>query len=96
MEILQGKQPRWDEGSGCVSRVWPCTATVSLTQHKAVTTQDRDPELPQKRTYEILPKGAKAALMSSVVISGLRSPTKTWKWSLGEKRKEHSVVEDAL
>lgn len=30
-------------------------------------------------TYEIFPKGANAALISSVVISGLRSPTKTWK-----------------
>lgn len=32
-------------------------------------------------TYDILPNGAKAAFISSVVISGLRSPTKTWKWS---------------
>lgn len=31
-------------------------------------------------TYDIFPNGAKAAFMSSVVISGLRSPTKTWKW----------------
>lgn len=28
-------------------------------------------------TYDILPNGPKAALTSSVVISGLRSPTKT-------------------
>jgi len=28
---------------------------------------------------DILPNGAKAAFISSVVISGLRSPTKTWK-----------------
>lgn len=34
----------------------------------------------KSNTYEIFPKGPKAALMSSVVISGLRSPTKTWKW----------------
>lgn len=33
-------------------------------------------------TYDILPNGPKAALTSSVVISGLRSPTKTWKWSV--------------
>lgn len=33
----------------------------------------------KENTHDILPKGAKAALMSSVVISGLRSPTKTWK-----------------
>lgn len=32
-------------------------------------------------TYDILPKGANADLMSSVVISGLKSPTNTWKWS---------------
>jgi hypothetical protein len=31
------------------------------------------------KTYEIFPKGVKAALTSSVVISGLKSPTKTWK-----------------
>lgn len=30
-------------------------------------------------TYDILPKGANADLMSSVVISGLKSPTNTWK-----------------
>lgn len=34
----------------------------------------------KSNTYDIFPKGPKAALMSSVVISGLRSPTKTWKW----------------
>lgn len=33
----------------------------------------------KKYTYDIFPKGAKAAFMSSVVISGLKSPTKTWK-----------------
>lgn len=32
-------------------------------------------------TYDILPKGANADLISSVVISGLKSPTNTWKWS---------------
>lgn len=31
----------------------------------------------QFETYDILPNGPKAALTSSVVISGLRSPTKT-------------------
>lgn len=30
-------------------------------------------------TYDILPKGANADLISSVVISGLKSPTNTWK-----------------
>jgi hypothetical protein len=30
-------------------------------------------------THDILPNGANAARMSSVVISGLRSPTNTWK-----------------
>lgn len=35
----------------------------------------------QYSTYDIFPNGAKAALTSSVEISGLRSPTKTWKWS---------------
>lgn len=43
----------------------------------------------QEKTYEIWPKGANAALMSSVEISGLRSPTNTWKWSRAkEKTKE--------
>lgn len=40
------------------------------------------------RTYEIFPKGANAALMSSVVISGLKSPTKTWKWSAEKIKSE--------
>lgn len=39
-------------------------------------------------TYDILPNGAKAAFISSVVISGLRSPTKTWKWSYKGKEGE--------
>lgn len=46
--------------------------------------------LSKLETYDILPNGPKAALTSSVVISGLRSPTKTWKWSIGEKNV-HSV-----
>ena len=36
-------------------------------------------------TYDILPNGPNAALTSSVVISGLRSPTNTWKWSRGRR-----------
>lgn len=36
---------------------------------------------PNCATYDIFPNGAKAALTSSVEISGLRSPTNTWKWS---------------
>lgn len=40
----------------------------------------------QEKTYEIWPKGANAALMSSVVISGLRSPTNTWKWSKAKEK----------
>lgn len=30
--------------------------------------------------------------MSSVVISGLRSPTKTWKWSFGEKKETRMLA----
>lgn len=71
------------------------TLIFYLLKHEAASIQEREllVYLPSKVTYDILPNGAKAALISSVVISGLRSPTKTWKWSFGErgKKKEFKV-----
>lgn len=46
----------------------------------------------QEKTYEIWPKGANAALMSSVVISGLRSPTNTWKWSRAKEKTKKLTI----
>lgn len=46
------------------------------------------------KTYEIFPKGVNAALTSSVVISGLRSPTNTWKWS--EVMEKQDKIQDPL
>lgn len=43
-----------------------------------LTSTETSTELPVKvKTYEIFPKGANAALTSSVAISGLKSPTNT-------------------
>lgn len=38
------------------------------------------------------PKGAKAALMSSVLISGLRSPTNTWKWPKAQEKPKNNKL----
>lgn len=50
-------------------------------------------KISREHTYDIFPNGAKAAFMSSVVISGLRSPTKTWKWPKKKNTVKHRMTD---
>lgn len=46
---------------------------------KKIHTQTLSHSHTHVKTYDIFPNGANATLTSSVVISGFKSPTKTWK-----------------
>lgn len=61
-----------------------CTETYCITHktsRKKIHTQTLSHSHTHVKTYDIFPNGANATLTSSVVISGFKSPTKTWKWS---------------
>lgn len=71
---------------------------ITILQYAGITHEIQfNPKWPPSSvediTYDILPNGAKAAFISSVVISGLRSPTKTWKWSYQEKEKKYTFLQ---
>lgn len=66
---------------------------LHIRQVEKIHTQTLSHSHTHVKTYDIFPNGANAILTSSVVISGFKSPTKTWKWS---STKENTDIVNKL